>query len=135
MINKELKKQRDNTKMCLDILARSRTRDEILEGFNQVATSLRQANDPTANAAEMAYLEGKGLPDDYVYQLKLDFIKQFEAFLSSTEQLEQQLPQARTTKPAGKRTIIAALTILGLCLCFCIMSVIIYLLLSSYKPM
>lgn len=131
MLKDEIRRQRENTEKCLTILTLCRTRVEILEGFGQIATLLRQANDPSAVAAEMAYTEGKGLPDEDVLQLKLDFIKTYEAFLSSTESTEQEITKARATKPAGKRTIIVALIVMGLLLCFCIMCVSVYLLFSK----
>jgi hypothetical protein len=75
----------DNTERCLTILSRCRTRDEIIEGFSQIATLLRQANDPLADAAEKASIECRALPDEYVLRFRDDFIGQCKAFLSSLE--------------------------------------------------
>jgi len=102
MMIEELRRQRENTERCLTILTLCRTRVEILEGFGQIATLLRQANDPSAAAAEMANIEGKGLPDEDVLQLKLDFIKTYEAFLSSTEETEQKITKARAAQQEYK---------------------------------
>ena len=82
---KFLAQQRRNTEKSLSILARCRTRQEILSGFNEIATLLRETNDPLAEGAEYIAMQGGDLPDEYVVRLKEDFIAQCRAFLSATE--------------------------------------------------
>lgn len=85
-VKEYLQRQRESTERCLSILTRCRSRDEIIEGFGQIAALLRQSNDPLAQAAEMASMGCKTLPEEHVLRLRDDFIKQCRAFLSATEQ-------------------------------------------------
>ncbi len=80
-----LAQQRRNTEKCLSILARCRTRQEILSGFNEIAKLLRQTNDPLAEGAAKTAMQGGNLPDEYLVRLKEDFIAECRAFLSATE--------------------------------------------------
>ena len=107
----ELRRQRENTERCLTILTQCRTRDEILEGFGRIATLLRQANDPLADAAEMAFTGCRGLPDEHVLQLRNDFIVQCRAFLSSTATTERETTKARAAKQEYKRASGASLQV------------------------
>lgn len=109
MVLQELRMQRENTKRCLIVLTQCRTRDEIIEGFHRIETLLRQANDPVADAAEVAITECRGLPDEHVFQLRNDFIVQLSAFLSSTATTEREITKARGAKQEYKRTSGASL--------------------------
>ena len=84
-VNRELQNQRENTERCLAILGQCQTKDKIIEGFGQVTTLLRQANDPLADSAEMCFIKGGELPIDYVIRLKDGFAEQLRVFLSATE--------------------------------------------------
>jgi hypothetical protein len=88
---RELKRQRENTERCLAILARCRTRNEIIKGFDQISVLLRGANDPLADAAQRAAAGCRELPDEYVFRLRDDFIGQCNAFLSATERGMREL--------------------------------------------
>ncbi len=79
----------ENTETCLTILARCQTRNEIIEGFDQIARLLRQANDPLAKVAEQSSIGCKELPDEYALRLRDDFIGQCRAFLSATDGLRE----------------------------------------------
>ena len=90
-VRRELQRQRENTERCLAILARCRTRDAVIKGFSQISKLLRQANDPLADAAQMAATGCRELPDEYVFRLRDDFIGQCNAFLSATERGMREL--------------------------------------------
>jgi hypothetical protein len=82
---RELQRQRQNTESCLTMLSRCRTREEIVRGFGEIASLLRSANDPLADAAEKASIGCGALPDEYVLRLRDDFISECRAFMSATE--------------------------------------------------
>jgi hypothetical protein len=87
----ELQKQRENTKKCLAILTKCRTRNEVIKGFSQISILLRQSNDPLADAAQKTATGCRELPDEYVFRLRDDFIGQGKAFLSATERGMREL--------------------------------------------
>ncbi|MEE8354075.1 MAG: hypothetical protein V3S10_06410, partial [Dehalococcoidales bacterium] len=68
---------------CLAILTGCQSRDAVIEGFDQLSTLLSQANDPMANATQVAARECRELPDEYVFQVRDDFIRQCNAYLSA----------------------------------------------------
>ena len=90
-VKRELRRQRENTERCIAILSRCSTRKDIIKGFSQIAKLLEQANDPLADAAEMAAAGCRELPDEYVFRLRDDFIRQSNIFLSATEQAMREL--------------------------------------------
>jgi len=90
-VRRELQRQRENTEKCLAILARCRTRNEVIKGFSQISILLRQANDPLADAAQKTALGCRELPDEYVFRLRDDFMGQCNAFLLATERGMREL--------------------------------------------
>jgi hypothetical protein len=113
MAMQELQWQRENSERCLTILTQCRTRDEIVEGFGRVARLLREANDPVAQAVEMALTTSRELPDEHVLQLRDDFISQFKAFLSSTESMAAEMPRPTGASEKRKRKPVWVLLIVG----------------------
>lgn len=80
----KLQKQTETTERCLAILTRCQTRDEVIDGLDQITSLLMQTGDPVAGAAQTAYLQCRTFPDKDVFQVRDDFIRQFNAFLSTT---------------------------------------------------
>ena len=80
----EISMARENTERCLTILTRCQTPLEIIEGLGQIATLLRQVNEPLANAAERASKTCRTLSNEYVRGERDYFISACRAFLSDT---------------------------------------------------
>ena len=82
-----IEQQRQHTEMALAVLARCETKREIIAGFHEIASVLREAGDPLAEAAERSATTGRSLPDVQVLRLKEDFIEKGRSFLAVTEDL------------------------------------------------
>jgi len=94
-----IESQRQHTEMALAVLARCETKREIIAGFHEIATVLREAGDPLAEAAERSATLGRDLPDVQVLRLKEDFIEKGHSFLSATEGL------AVPSRPIGQGVV------------------------------
>lgn len=84
-VQRLLTEQRKNSQMCIQILSRCKTRQKTIEAFGEIARILKAAGDPVAEAAEEAYRVSDSLSEEAVLQLRDQFIRQFQAFLASTE--------------------------------------------------
>ncbi len=80
-----LAQQRENTEMCISVLTNCRTRAEVLDGFTRAAQILKRTGDPLAEAVQKTALSASALPDEHVFRLRDDFIKDCRAFLSVTK--------------------------------------------------
>jgi hypothetical protein len=131
--------QRENSQICIEILLQCETREQTILGFAEAARILRASNDPTAEAAEVAYRLSQSMDEATVLQARDEFIGTHRAFLASTESMAAELiaPQkprstAESAKPKGKRgCLIAALGILILAIALIAIAPVVFLLVGG----
>ena len=81
-----LQRERELYIQTLQIMQRCRTKQEILDGFSEIAgIASRFNNEDLANSARHIAENLKSLPIEYVVQLRNDQIYAAEAFLVTTK--------------------------------------------------
>ena len=66
---------RDNDERCVRILARCKTKEDAVKGFEEAAEILRQAREPMAQTFREAADTARGIPEGLVLRMKDDIIK------------------------------------------------------------
>ena len=113
-----LQQQRELTDTCLQMLLKCDTGAETVQALEEIKYLLIAANDPVAEAVEIALQASRGMDEAFILKIRDEYIGQFRDFLASTESAAFRLEAAGPAKSKSRNVwLFIAIGLAIVCIC------------------